>query len=264
MTDEIALDESPGCVADDHRVGQGNPLEASCDVRRLPQRQLLLSATRPDLADHHETRVNANAHGQPDTLLVFQPRIQGPDGLDDLASRTDRPLGIILVRLGVAEVDQQPVPEILGDPPLKALDHFGACRLVGANHLPQILRVKPASEGRGLDQITEQDRELAAFGLRRTALDRGGCPGRGREPDEDASVLIPGYLLRVEEFVLEGLEGVIIQVELRLERSIGHSFAALQHGNGTINDFLEGHSVPSRRLARFSLYNQRSASVSNR
>ena len=70
------------------------------------------------------------------------------------------------MRLGIAKVDQQAIAEILGDMALKALDDLGAGRLVGPHHLAQVFGVELAGERGRVDQVTEQHRELAAFGLR--------------------------------------------------------------------------------------------------
>jgi hypothetical protein len=68
--------------------------------------------------------------------------------------------------LGIAKVDQEAIPEILGNMPLKALDDLSASILVGAHYLTVILRVEPPGERGRIDQITEQHRELPAFGRR--------------------------------------------------------------------------------------------------
>src|SRR5215468_4268368 len=46
-----------------------------------------------------------------------------------------RPLGVIFVRQGVAEVDEQAVAEVLGNMPLIASDHLGTGLLIGAHHV---------------------------------------------------------------------------------------------------------------------------------
>src|SRR5262245_24040739 len=61
----------------------------------------------------------------------------------------------------------------------------------------------------------------------------------------NAAVLIPGYLLRVEEFVLEGLKSVVVQVKLHLQCPISHTSATLEYGQRLVKDFLKGHRRPS-------------------
>jgi hypothetical protein len=49
---------------------------------------------------------------------------------------------------------------------------LGGGLLVGADHGAQVFGVELAGERRGAHQVTEQHRELAAFGLRRTRAHR--------------------------------------------------------------------------------------------
>src|SRR3989442_353971 len=78
------------------------------------------------------------------------------------------------MRLRIAKIDQQPIPEILRNVAAVALDHLRAGGLIGADDLPQVFRIKLTGERGGVHEVAEHDGELAAFGLW-----RGGC-GRGR------------------------------------------------------------------------------------
>src|SRR5437016_14089740 len=49
--------------------------------------------------------------------------------------------------------------------PLKALNNFGTGRLIGADDLPQVFRVKLTGERGGVYEVAEHDGELAAFRL---------------------------------------------------------------------------------------------------
>ena len=86
--------------------------------------------------------------------------------------------------------------------------------------------------------------------------DRRRCGGWRRRcrhvagPDQDVAILINGHLLGLDEFVLEIIEGVIVQLELPLERAIGHPAATLEHGQGLVENLLKGHGRPSTPLAR--------------
>jgi hypothetical protein len=73
--------------------------------------------------------------------------------------------------MGVAEVDQQAVAEILGDVALITADHRGACLLIVPYDLAPLFGVELAGEHGRVRQIAEQDGELTAFGVRCT---RGG------------------------------------------------------------------------------------------
>jgi hypothetical protein len=65
----------------------------------------------------------------------------------------------------VANIDQQPIAEVLGNMALILPNDLGRGLLVGAHHGAQVFGVELAGELRGAHQVTEQHRELAAFGL---------------------------------------------------------------------------------------------------
>ena len=91
------------------------------------------------------------------------------------------PLGVVFMGLGIAKVHQQAIAEILRNIPVKALDDRGAGLLVGPHHLAQVFRVELPGQAGRVHQVTEQHRELAAFGLgqgRRT----GGRERRHGQP----------------------------------------------------------------------------------
>src|SRR5262249_49000078 len=80
----------------------------------------------------------------------------GPDG----------PLGIVFVRDGVAKIHQYPIPKVLGQVAVKALNPLCTGLVIGLHHLPEVFRVQaPRQRGR-VDQVTEQYSEGAAFSLR--------------------------------------------------------------------------------------------------
>jgi hypothetical protein len=82
------------------------------------------------------------------------------------------------------------------------------------------------SEARRIDQIAEQHRQLAAFGVR-GGEGRGDILGRVlwpglciTNPYQHSTALINGQPLRLDEFVLEGLKLLIVQAELHFEGAI--------------------------------------------
>ena len=100
-------------------------------------------------------------------------------GLKDPQPGPHRPLGVIFVRQGVAEVDQEPIAEVLGDMPLEAGDHLGADLLIGTDHLTEVFGIKLPGQHRGVHQVTKQHGELAALGVSATQGRRwgDGVPG---------------------------------------------------------------------------------------
>jgi hypothetical protein len=111
--------------------------------------------------------MDPQAHGQVHPPLLLQAGIELPHGLHDPQAGAHRPLGVIFVRQGVAEVDEQAIAEILGDMPLKAADHLGAGCLIGPHHLPPLFGVELGGKHGRVHQVAEQHGELAAFGVRR-------------------------------------------------------------------------------------------------
>jgi hypothetical protein len=83
--------------------------------------------------------------------------------LDNAQCRPHGPLRVVFVRYRIAEIHQQPIPEILRHVPREATNHRGARLLIGTNDLPQILGIKLLRESGGAYQVTEHYRQLPAF-----------------------------------------------------------------------------------------------------
>ena len=232
---KIALHEAPGRLTDDDRVRGGQPLQPGRDIRGVPQRQLFLPPARPHGTDHHQSRVDAQAHRQSYALLRCQPGLEGGQGVEHPQPGPHRPLGIVFVRLRIAEVHEQAIPEVLGNGALKALDDGGAGGLIGADHLTVIFGVELPGQACRLHQVTKQHRELAPFGLRgvgdawdrrpltglscmrlclRTGLGRRqrrrGSDGRTPGPDQDSALFIHRQLFGINEILLEVFQEVVI------------------------------------------------------
>ena len=78
--------------------------------------------------------MNADTNGERDSARRLS-RVEGSNGIDDGQPSAHRPLGIVLVRQWVAEVNQEAVAQVLRDVALEAGDHLGADALVGAHML---------------------------------------------------------------------------------------------------------------------------------
>ena len=83
------------------------------------------------------------------------------DRVDDGEPGADRPLGVVLVRLGIAEIDQHPVAHVLGDKPGEADNGVGDAAVIGADDLAQILWIVARRQRRRADQIAEHHGQLA-------------------------------------------------------------------------------------------------------
>jgi hypothetical protein len=58
---------------------------------------------------------------------------------------------------------------------------------------------------------------------------------------------LDGEPLCFDDFSLQIFKVGVIQMELPLEGAIGHTAAALEHGDGLVQDFCKGHSPSSTR-----------------
>ena len=158
-----------GC-GDDDRVRLGQGLQPGGEVRRLADDRLLLRRTLADqIADDHQPGGDADPRFE---CGGFD--IEASDSVDDVQPRPDRPLGIVLMRARVAEIDENAVAHVLGDEAIEHGDDLGDRAVISADQLAQILRVMTGRERRRPDKITEHHRQLSAFGVNRR---RGG--GRG-------------------------------------------------------------------------------------
>ena len=105
---------------DDERVRHGERLQPGGEVRGLADDPALLRRALADqIADHGEPGGDAEPHAQ------ILSRRQSADRLDHRQPGAHRPLGIVLMRLRIAEIDQHPVAHVLGDKAVEAADRLG-------------------------------------------------------------------------------------------------------------------------------------------
>ena len=83
---------------------------------------------------------------------------------DQLQPRPHRPLGVVLMGLRIAEIDEHAVAHVFRHEPAEALHGLGDAFLIGRNDLAQVLRVHARRERRRADKVREHHRDLAAFG----------------------------------------------------------------------------------------------------
>jgi hypothetical protein len=141
--------------ANDHRIGWSEGVEARCDVRGFPKRQVLVPPATPHHPHHDGAGVDTESHGELHSVLYCQTGIQGRDGLDNPQAGVHRTPGIVFMGCGIAKIDQQSIAEVLGDVAFIVLDDLGSGLLIGAHHRTQVFRVELAGELCGAHQITE-------------------------------------------------------------------------------------------------------------
>ena len=115
VLEEIA-DQPARARGDDDRVRLGQGLQPGGEVRRFADDRLLLRRAFADqIADDHQPG------GDPDARLELDGfDIEATDRVDDTQPGPDRPLGIVLMRSRVAEIDQDTVAHVLGDKAIEA------------------------------------------------------------------------------------------------------------------------------------------------
>jgi hypothetical protein len=120
---------------------------------------LLRGAGADQIADDHEPG------GEPDADRQWFRRFYLADPLDESEPGPHRSLGVFLVRLRIAEIDQHAIAHILGDKPGKAADRLGDIPMIRADNLPQIFGIAAGGKLRRADEIAEHDRQLSPLGL---------------------------------------------------------------------------------------------------
>ena len=176
---EQIADQAPRGRADHDLARLRQLLQPGREVRRGADHRLLLGGALPDqIADHHEPGGDADPHLQGE----LGPGRQLVHRLHQVERGAHGALGILLVRLRVAEVRQHAVAHVLGDVAVVALDHRRAATLVGVDHGPHVFADRDAQRGRA-DQVGEQDGQLAASRLAsRRDHRRPGTVGPGSRP----------------------------------------------------------------------------------
>src|SRR5215467_11158805 len=107
---EQGADLPSRAIGDDERVWLRECLQPGGKVGRLANDPALLRRPRADqIADHDEPTGDAEPNIQ--RLVRREPAYR----VDDGEPGPYRPFGIVLMRLGIAEIDHHPVPHILGD-----------------------------------------------------------------------------------------------------------------------------------------------------
>jgi hypothetical protein len=162
---------------------------------------------------------------------------------------------------------------------LIAGDHLGAGVLIGPHHVAPLFQVEPAGEHRRVHQVTEQHRELAAFGLwrmrggwRRSTLGRWLFPpfshlrwwpgfwgrywrgARPSGPHQTPPILLKIPLVGVEQFFFEGVKLLVIEVELDLQGAIGHPAPLSEENQDVVEHSIKVHHRPSTRASAASAW----------
>jgi hypothetical protein len=91
--------------------------------------------------------------------------MQGCHRSEDTKTSAYSPLGIILMGLGIAEIDQESISQELGDVPIVVSNHLRTGGVIRPHHVPVLFGIKLTGELRRIYKIAEQHGELPAFGF---------------------------------------------------------------------------------------------------
>ena len=118
---EKIANQPPRAFCDQHRVRRRHFLQAGCEVRRLADNPALLRLARADqIADDDEAGGDADPARQ-----ARGATLKPADAVDQRQAGPYRLLGIMFMRLRIAEIGKDAVSHIFGDIAPKPSDDFG-------------------------------------------------------------------------------------------------------------------------------------------
>jgi hypothetical protein len=148
------------------------------------------------------------------------------------------------------------------------LENLGTHLLIGTHHVTPVFGVELAGQFGGVHEITEHHGELTAFSVRRRCSRerfnlsgwlclhnrlwwwlsrlRGNClcACRVASPHETSSFVIDDWV-NIEDFFLQVLDIVVIDVKASLECPIRYTSLAFEQVNDLGENLIEGHGCPS-------------------
>ena len=148
-------------------------MQAGCKVGGLTESQGFLPDGGPDGSHHDQPGMHPQAHGKLFPRGKRQPGVERVEGMQQAEPRPPGPLGVVVMRHGIAEVHEQAIAEVLRDIAVKAVDHCRTGLVIRLHDRAQVFRVQAARQLGGVHQITEHDREMPAFRHRRWEGDWG-------------------------------------------------------------------------------------------
>ena len=157
----ISTEQTPGRLADEDGVGRRKRLKPCGEIGGFADDGALLrGASTDDLADHDETR------GDADPRLKARPvwALDATHFCNNGESGTNGTFGRVLEGMREAEISQNAVAHELGDEAAEPPDRTSHRVLITSDQHAQKLRIDRARQRRGADHIAEQNRDLAALG----------------------------------------------------------------------------------------------------
>ena len=152
---EQVAQQFPGVLGDDDAVRLGDSLQARGAIRRLADDGRLARIPRSEkIADDHDPGRDAHSHVQRSLRCGLQLRRR----FRDRKPRPHRALGVVFVRLGIAEIGEHAVAHVAGDEAAVRRDQGRAALLIGRDDLVHVLGIEPGGKRGRADEIDEHHR----------------------------------------------------------------------------------------------------------
>src|SRR5215813_8555923 len=144
---------------------------------------------------------------------------------------------------------------------VKTRDDINTSLLVDLHHFTQLFRVELRGERGGTHHVTEHHRQLSALAGITSSVGRG-CwvflrfpdspvlrffPRPFAGPHQDGAVLVDRQPSGLDDLFLEVRDVVVVEVELALERSVGHPPLAPQQFEHLLDHRRKLHDEPSTK-----------------
>jgi len=110
-----SFDETVGGITDDHGIGPGALLNTGSDIRCLAQSKLFSMLSFTHFPNNNSAGMYCDAHLETKLFRHLLCAVQLIDGFHNLKTAVDRASCIVLVCIGITEIDQHAVAEILCD-----------------------------------------------------------------------------------------------------------------------------------------------------
>src|SRR5215468_2317306 len=107
--------------------------------------------------------MNPYTESELDTLRLMQTGTEVAHGSQHSQTRPYSSLRIVFMRVGIAEIDEETIPEQLGDVPIVALDNLGTHLLIGTDDFPVLFGVEVAGELGRVHQVAEHHSQLPSL-----------------------------------------------------------------------------------------------------
>jgi hypothetical protein len=129
-------------------------LQLRCQVRRLADRNTLPCVAAPALlADNHQPRGYADARPRKHIDSGLRQAVR----IEDRDRGAHRLLGVMFMRRGIAEINDQAIAQILRNKSIEPHHHIGNRFVEGTDLVAHVLRIE---RGPRADHIADHDREL--------------------------------------------------------------------------------------------------------